>query len=128
MPTDTLRKFRDVIHEVEALGFEEMRKRQFELGAKAVELLAGKGFSSICHPEFQAPGVVVSFTDDPEIKNGKKFAAAGIQIAAGVPLACDERDDFQTFRIGLFGLDKLQNVGRTVDSLASALDQLVPTP
>ena len=88
------------------------------------ELLAGHGFKSVAAPGFEAPGVVVSYTDDPEIQNGKRFLAQGLQVAAGVPLQCGEPDSFSTFRIGLFGLDKLQDVERTVNFLRDALTKL----
>jgi len=87
-------------------------------------LLESKGFASVSAAGFKAPGVVVSFTTDPEFQNGKKFLAEGLQIAAGVPLQCDERNDFRSFRIGLFGIDKLQNVDRTVANFAAALEKL----
>jgi aspartate aminotransferase-like enzyme len=88
------------------------------------EMLAGKGFKSVAAEGFQAPGVVVSYTDDPEIQNGSKFMKQGLQIAAGVPLMCDEPEGFRTFRLGLFGLDKLHNIDRTVGHLARALEQI----
>ena len=88
-------------------------------------LLASKGFNSVAAEGFEAPGVVVCYTDDGQIKNGSKFAALGLQIAAGVPLQCDEPADFQTFRLGLFGLDKLGNIERTVATLEQALDKVL---
>jgi aspartate aminotransferase-like enzyme len=88
------------------------------------ELLAQQGMRSVAASGFQAPGVIVSYTDDPDVQNGRKFAAAGLQVAAGVPLQCDEPEGFSTFRIGLFGLDKLQNVDRTVSLLAQALGSM----
>ena len=88
-------------------------------------LLEQKGIKSVAAEGFQAPGVVVCYTDDPEIQNGKKFAAEGLQIAAGVPLQCDEPEDFTTFRLGLFGLDKLDNIDRTVNNLGKALDKVL---
>ena len=124
MPTDALKQFRDVMKETEAFGLEKARAAQQELGDKVRALLVSKGIKSVAAEGFQAPGVVVCYTDDVDIHKGKKFAAVGIQIAAGVPLQCDEPDDFQTFRIGLFGLDKLQNVDRTVAKFAEALDQI----
>lgn len=123
MPTDALTNFRNVMKETEAYGFDKVRMEQQELGEKIRVLLESKGFKSVAADRYKAPGVVVSYTDDPEIHNGKKFRQAGIQIAAGVPLKCDEPADFRTFRLGLFGLDKLHNVDRTVETLASALDQ-----
>ena len=124
MPCDALARFRDVMQETEGLGFARVRASQQELGDRVRALLAGKGFKSVAAPGFQAPGVVVCYTDDAQIKSGAKFAAEGLQIAAGVPLQCDEPADFQTFRIGLFGLDKLTHVERTVDTLAQALDRI----
>lgn len=121
MPTDSLKRFRDVMKETEDYGFEKVRAEQQELGAKVREMLAAKGFKSVAAKGFEAPGVVVSYTDDKGIHTGKKFAEIGFQVAAGVPLQCDEPEDYQTFRLGLFGLDKLHNVERTVDSLAKAL-------
>jgi len=89
-------------------------------------LLASHGIPSVAAPGFQAPGVVVSYTEDAGIQSGKKFVGLGLQTAAGVPLQCDEGADFQSFRIGLFGLEKLHNVERTVGHLKTALDQLAP--
>ena len=125
MPTDSLKQFRDVIKETEVYGFEKVRAEQQELGDKVRTLLVSKGIQSVAGEGFQAPGVVVCYTDDVDIHNGKKFTEAGIQIAAGVPLQCDEPDDFRTFRIGLFGLDKLQNVDRTVETFEEALNQIL---
>jgi aspartate aminotransferase-like enzyme len=125
MPTDALVKLRDAMKETEAYGFEKVRAEQWELGEKVRALLVGKGFRSVAAEDFQAPGVVVSYTGDADIHNGKKFTELGLQIAAGVPLKCDEPDDYRTFRLGLFGLDKLHNVDRTVDNLAGALDQIL---
>ena len=122
MPTDALAALRDVMLETEQYGFERVRREQQELGRRVRELLAGKGFRSVAAEGFEAPGVVVSYTDDPDIQSGKKFAAIGVQIAAGVPMQCDEPADFRSFRIGLFGLEKLHNAERTVRSLADALD------
>ena len=124
MPTDSLRAFRDTMVETQAYGFDKVNAEQVELGTKVRALLADRGFKSVAAPGFEAPGVVVSFTDNPDIKSGKAFAAQGMQIAAGVPLAIEEGDDFSTFRLGLFGLDKLHNVDRTVESLAAVLDQI----
>jgi aspartate aminotransferase-like enzyme len=122
MPTDALRNFRDTMKETEAYGFERVKAEQLELGQKVRELLTSRGFKSVAAEGFQAPGVVVSYTDDPEIQNGRKFLQQGLQVAAGVPLQCDEPPDFRTFRIGLFGLDKLHHVDRTVENLRSALE------
>eukprot|EP01134_Creolimax_fragrantissima_P005662 CFRG5662T1 len=125
MPTDSLTKFRDVIVETEEFGIDRVKQNQQELGDRVRQLLVSKGIKSVAASGFQAPGVVVSYTDDAAVKNGSKFKAAGLQIAAGVPLACDEPADFQTFRIGLFGLDKLKNVDRTVEKLETALNSFM---
>jgi aspartate aminotransferase-like enzyme len=124
MPTDALISFCRVMNETKAYGFDKVRDEQIELGARVRQVLAGRGFVSVAAEGFGAPGVVVSYTDDPAIQNGSKFAAQGMQIAAGVPLRCDEGDDFVTFRLGLFGLDKLHNIDRTVESLEKALAAL----
>ena len=121
MPTDSLTRFRDVMFETKAYGFDKIKAEQIELGQRIRGLLDENGFKSVAAPGFEAPGVVVCYTDDPDLKTGKKFAAQGMQIAAGVPLQCDEPDDFQTFRIGLFGIDKLRNVDRSVESFEQAL-------
>jgi aspartate aminotransferase-like enzyme len=124
LPTDALATLRDVMKETEAYGFDKVKAEQQQLGDKVRALLAGRGFRSVAARGFEAPGVVVSYTDDPDIQSGKKFAEVGLQTAAGVPLQCDEPADFRTFRIGLFGLEKLHNVDRTVDSLRKALDRI----
>jgi aspartate aminotransferase-like enzyme len=124
MPTDALAALRDVMRETENYGFERVRQEQLEVGLRVRALLTGKGFRSVAAEGFQAPGVVVSYTDDPEIQSGRKFVAIGVQTAAGVPLQCDEPADFTTFRIGLFGLEKLHNPDRTVRNLADALDEV----
>lgn len=124
MPTDSLAVLRDVIKETEAYGLEKVRAEQLELGRRIRTLLAAKGFRSVAAEGFQAPGVVVSYTDDDGIRTGKKFADAGLQIAAGVPLRVDEPEDFKTFRIGLFGLDKLHDVEGAVARFAKALDSV----
>ena len=122
MPTDALAAMRDVMLETEAYGFAKVKHEQQELGRRVRQLLVDKGYPSAAATGFQAPGVVVSYTTDPDIQSSKKFVAAGFQTAAGVPLQCDEPADFRTFRIGLFGLEKLHNPERTVDNLARALD------
>ena len=124
MPTDALRTFRDVMNETRAIGFEKLKQAQLELGNRIRALLDENGYQSVAAEGFEAPGVVVCYTDDSDIKTGKKFAAQGLQIAAGVPLQCDEPEDFQTFRLGLFGLDKLQNLDRSVASFEQALKQV----
>lgn len=124
MPTDALAALRDVMLETEAYGFERVRREQQELGRRVRELLAARGFPSVAAAGFEAPGVVVSYTTDPDIQSGRKFLGVGLQTAAGVPLQCDESAEFRTFRIGLFGLEKLHNPAQTVDHLAKALDAL----
>ena len=125
LPTDSLARMRDVMQETERYGFEKVRAEQQQLGDRVRALLAKKGFKSVAAEGFQAPGVVVSYTDDAAMQSGKKLMGQGLQIAAGVPLQCDEGADFQTFRIGLFGLDKLHDIERTVQSLDDALNQIV---
>ena len=124
MPTESLRVFRDVMTETRDFGFDLAKKKQQELGDKVRAMLENAGVASVADRGFQAPGVVVSYTSDPSIQTGKQFAELGFQIAAGVPLMCDEGDDYRTFRLGLFGLDKLQNVDRTVDGLRPAVEKL----
>ncbi len=125
MPTDALRAFRDTMIETRDYGFEKLRDAQWELGNAVRAILADKGVTSVAANGFGAPGVVVSYTEDPNIQNGSKFAAQGMQIAAGVPLACDEPEGFCTFRLGLFGLDKLYDVPGTVSRLKTALDKVL---
>jgi aspartate aminotransferase-like enzyme len=125
LPTDALKRFRDAMLETRRDGFEHLRAAQSELGSRVRALLAGHGVKSVAAPGFEAPGVVVSYTADDGIKSGAKFAAVGLQIAAGVPLQCDEGADFRTFRLGLFGLDKLEHVDRTVASLKDALERVL---
>ncbi|SLN50699.1 Soluble hydrogenase 42 kDa subunit [Roseovarius albus] len=125
MPTDALRAFRDTMVETRDYGFEKLRDAQWELGNGVRAMLAAKGVKSVAAEGFGAPGVVVSYTTDPDVQNGKKFAALGMQIAAGVPLACDEPEGFMTFRLGLFGLDKLYDVPATLKRLETVLDQVL---
>jgi len=124
MPTNGLATFRDAMHATRAFGFDQAQDAQEDLGRRVRQLLTDRGFKSLAEPHFGAPGVVVCYTDDPTLHNGQSFARQGIQIAAGVPLQCDEPKDFQTFRIGLFGLDKLQHIDRTVSVLQTALDTM----
>ncbi|MBL4797609.1 MAG: alanine--glyoxylate aminotransferase family protein [Oleispira sp.] len=125
LPTDALTKFRDAMLETKEYGFEKVRNEQIELGQKVRTLLESKGIKSVAAEGFKAPGVVVNYTADSDMQNGKKFAAQGMQAAAGVPLQCDEGPDYKTFRLGLFGLDKLHNIDRTVANLESVLDQIL---
>ena len=124
MPTDALVRLRDTMLETEAYGYTKVRDEQVALGSAVRELMVSRGFPSVAAEGFQAPGVVVSYTTDPDIQSGKKFLAQGLQTASGVPLQCDEPADFRTFRVGLFGLDKWHNVDRTVGHLAQAIDRL----
>ena len=124
MPTDALAVTRDVMLETAAYGFAKVRDEQRELGTRVRALLAAKGFRSVAAKGFEAPGVVVSYTDDDGIQSARKFVDAGLQIGAGVPLQCDEPADFKSFRVGLFGLDKLHDIERTVATFAAALERL----
>ncbi|MHA7827101.1 MAG: aminotransferase class V-fold PLP-dependent enzyme [Roseovarius sp.] len=125
LPTDALRAFRDTMIETRDYGFARLREAQWALGDGARSMLAKKGIVSVAAEGFGAPGVVVSYTDDPDIQNGSKFAAEGMQIAAGVPLACDEPESFRTFRLGLFGLDKLYDVPGALARLKAVLDKVL---
>jgi len=127
MPTDALKILRNVMKETQSLGFAALKAKQQELGDKVRALLVSNGYHSVAAKGFQSPGVVVSYTKDPDIQSGKKFIALGMQTAAGVPLQCDERPDFRTFRLGLFGLEKLAHIDRTVDHLAAALEKITET-
>ncbi|HPG79285.1 MAG TPA: aminotransferase class V-fold PLP-dependent enzyme [Piscinibacter sp.] len=124
MPTDALTRTRDVMLETKALGFEKLRAAQLELGRKVRATLVRRGFPSVAAEGFQAAGVVVSYTTDDGLQSGKSFLAEGLQSASGVPLQCDEGPDFKTFRLGLFGLEKLQHIDRTVQNLEAALDRI----
>ena len=125
MPTDALTKFRDTMLETKAYGFEKVRDEQLELGKRVRAMLESKGINSVAAEGFKAPGVVVNYTTDADMQNGKKFAALGMQAAAGVPLMCDEGDDYQSFRIGLFGLDKLHDIDGAVERLEKVIDQIL---
>ena len=121
MPTDGLKNFRDVMKETQGLGFEAMKEAQIDLGNKIRAILEEHGYKSVAADGYKSPGVIVSYTNDPAIKSGAKFSQAGMQIAGGVPLKCGEPEDFSTFRIGLFGLDKLTNIQRTVETFSRTL-------
>ena len=125
LPTDALASTRDAMFETRAVGFETLRTEQLELGRRVRALLTSRGLRSVAAEGFQAPGVVVSYTDDDGLHTGKAFLGEGLQTAAGVPLQCDEPADFKTFRIGLFGLDKLQHIERTVANLGTALEHIL---
>ncbi len=124
LPTDSLAKLRDAMRELERFGFERAKAAQIDLGGKVRRLLSERGMPSAAAQGFEAPTVVVSYTDEPGIQSGSRFVDVGLQTAAGVPLQCDEPADFKTFRIGLFGLDKLGHVDRTVRILDEALTEL----
>jgi aspartate aminotransferase-like enzyme len=125
MPTDGLLRLRDVMHETRDYGYDKVCAEQAELGSRVRALLASRGIRSVAAPGFEAPSVVVVYTEDDDLKSGARFAAAGLQIAAGVPLQCDEPADYKSFRLGLFGLDKLHDVDRTVAYLEEALDTVL---
>ncbi len=125
MPTDALRDFRDTMLETREYGFDRLREAQWRLGDAVRAYFKDKGVRSVAADGFGAPGVVVCYTDDPDVQTGKVFAARGMQIAAGVPLACDEPEDYRSFRIGLFGLDKLYDVDGTLARLTRVLDEVL---
>ena len=125
MPTDALRMFRDTMRETREYGFDRLKDAQWKLGDGVRKMLADRGVSSVAAEGYGAPGVVVSYTSDPEIQNGKKFAAKGMQIAAGVPLQVGEPEGFSTFRLGLFGLDKLYDVDGTLARLAPVVEEVL---
>ncbi|SDF45715.1 aminotransferase class V-fold PLP-dependent enzyme [Sulfitobacter delicatus] len=125
MPTDALRLFRDTVRETRGYGFDRLKEAQWRLGDAVRKALAERGVTSVAADGFAAPGVVVGYTNDPDIQNGKAFAAQGMQIAAGVPLQVGEPEDFRTFRLGLFGLDKLYDVDATVARLTKVLDEVL---
>ena len=124
LPTDALKILRDVMQETSAYGFAKVHAEQQELGNRVRALLAERGFRSVAAPGFEAPGVIVCYTDDDAMRSASKFTEVGVQVGAGVPLQCDEPADFKSFRIGLFGLEKLHNIDRTVATLAVALDKM----
>ena len=124
LPTDALTRLAQVMKETQAYGFARVRAEQEDLGRKVRSLFESRGLASVAAEGFKAPGVVVSYTTDPEIQSSRKFLAEGLQTAAGVPLQCDEGADFMTFRVGLFGLEKWHHVDRTVGQLAEALDRI----
>jgi aspartate aminotransferase-like enzyme len=124
-PTDGLVQLRDAMNETREMGFANAKAAQTELGRRVRVLLESKGIKSVAAPGFQAPCVIVNYTDHADWQNTKAFAAQGLQVAAGVPLACDEPADYRSFRLGLFGLDKLKNIDRTVASFEAALNKLL---
>lgn len=124
LPTDSIAQFKDILVEMKEFGLQKAQQKQQELGKQIRKLLEDKGFKSVAAEGFKSPSVVVSYTDDKDIHNGAKFSALGMQIAAGVPLACDEGDDYQTFRIGLFGIDKLKDVDAAVARFKKVIDKI----
>jgi aspartate aminotransferase-like enzyme len=124
LPTEAITLTRDAMVETREYGFEKVQAEQWELGKRVRALMASKGIRSVAAEGYQAPGVVVSYTDDDGLHTGKAFIAQGLQTAAGVPLRCDEPADYKTFRVGLFGLDKLHNIDRTVAHLEQALARI----
>ncbi len=125
LPTDALTRTRDAMQETRAYGFERLRAEQVELGRRLRAVMASHGLKSVAAEGFQAPCVIVSYTDDDGLHSGKAFLGEGLQAAAGVPLQCDEPADFKTFRIGLFGLDKLHHPDRTVANFGAALTRIL---
>ncbi|NYR08772.1 aminotransferase class V-fold PLP-dependent enzyme [Psychrobacter sp. BI730] len=125
MPTDSLRQFRDAVNEAKAIGFDKLCDAQWTLGQRIREVLEAKGVESVAAEGFKAPGVVVSYTDRDDMHKGNAFAEIGVQIAAGVPLKVGEPDNFKTFRLGLFGLDKLTDIDGTVERFEAALDKVL---
>lgn len=124
MPTDALLNFNDQVQQTLSCGAEDLKQAQIRLGSEIRKRIEGYGFGSVAAQGYQSPTVVVSYTASDAIHSGKGFAALGLQTAQGVPLMCDESSDFKTFRVGLFGLDKLTNIPRTVDLLVEALESL----
>ena len=125
MPTDSLRQFRDTVNEAKKVGFDKLCEAQWELGKRIRKVLADKGIESVAAEGFEAPGVVVAYTDRDDMHKGSAFAEAGMQIAAGVPLQVGEPENFKTFRLGLFGLDKLTDVDGAVQRFEKALDEVL---
>ena len=125
MPTDALRDFRDTMNETKKYGFDRLKEAQWRLGDGVRTMMADRGVVSVAADGFGAPGVVVCYTEDPDIKSGKAFMEKGMQIAAGVPLQVGEPAGFSTFRLGLFGLDKLYDTDATLARLKEVVDQVL---
>ncbi|AXC48387.1 alanine--glyoxylate aminotransferase family protein [Paracoccus suum] len=125
LPTDALMTLRDAMAETREMGFDAARDAQWRLGREVRATLAQRGAPSVAAEGFAAPGVVVSYTADPEVQSGRAFLAEGTQSAAGVPLQVGEGDSFRTFRLGLFGLDKLKDVDGTLARLTPVLDTVL---
>ena len=124
MPTDGLAHFYEALLEIKAFGFQKAKDAQIELGQRLRLIMEQRGFKSLAADGFKSPSVIVSHTTRDDFKNGAAFAKEGVQIAAGVPLECGESALFKTFRIGLFGLDKLADIDGTIANFSSVLDQL----
>ena len=124
MPTDGISQFYQAVLEIKKFGYANAKKAQIELGTKLRGIMEQRGFKSLTADGFKSPTVIVSHTDRDDMKSGAAFAAQGVQIAAGVPLECGESDQFKTFRIGLFGLDKLANIERTISVFTEKLDSV----
>lgn len=122
MPTDGLSQFYDTLCEVKSFGYDRAKQSQIELGSRLRLLMEQRGYKSLAADGFKSPSVIVSHTERDDMKNGAAFAANGVQIAAGVPLECGESADFKTFRVGLFGLDKLADIDGTISDFMQALD------
>jgi aspartate aminotransferase-like enzyme len=125
MPTDGLRQFRDTINEAKEVGFAKLSDAQWELGNRVRKVMEDKGVESVAAEGFKAPGVVVAYTERDDMHKGSAFAEAGLQIAAGVPLKVGEPENFKTFRLGLFGLDKLTDIDGAVTRFETALDKVL---
>ena len=124
MPTDGISQFYQAVLEIKKFGYANAKQAQIELGTKLRGIMEQRGFKSLTADGFKSPTVIVSHTDRDDMKSGAAFAAQGVQIAAGVPLECGESDQFKTFRIGLFGLDKLANIERTISVFTEKLDSV----
>ena len=124
MPTDGISQFYQAVLEIKTFGYANAKQAQIELGTKLRGIMEQRGFKSLTADGFKSPTVIVSHTDRDDMKSGAAFAAQGVQIAAGVPLECGESDQFKTFRIGLFGLDKLANIERTISVFTEKLDSV----
>ena len=124
MPTDGLSQFYDTLCEVKSFGYDSAKQAQIELGSRLRLLMEQRGYKSLAADGFKSPSVIVSHTERDDMKNGAAFAANGVQIAAGVPLECGESAAFKTFRVGLFGLDKLADIDGTISDFMQALDMV----
>ena len=123
-PTDGLKNFRTNILEIKKIGYQKTTDLQIQLGQKMRKLTEDFGYVSVAAKGYKAPTVIVNYTSEEDMKSGKKFADLGVQIAAGMPLEIGEPSDFMSFRIGLFGIDKLLNIDRTVENFKAALEKI----